>query len=170
MVAAMTPQGNHLMAHLQNRDSETFYTDLVPLLDQFTASITGISSLFPLSDLQDENVQQAIPLIQPLLELLSADGPVPYPQVIMALSTILTPLPYEELQNLGLTPMIKEGLQSQLPDLQILALQQVRKMSIVDDPTVQSLIDILGAEDATVGKEAVDVMTSVSAFQVSLLT
>ena len=43
MVAAMTPQGNRLMAHLQDTESPNFLPDLIPLLDQFTASITGTS-------------------------------------------------------------------------------------------------------------------------------
>ena len=42
MVTAMTPQGNRLLSHLQHPDSETFLVDLVPLLDEFTVSITGI--------------------------------------------------------------------------------------------------------------------------------
>jgi hypothetical protein len=110
-------------------------------------------------------VQQALPLLQPLLELLSMEGDVPYPQVIRALSAIITPLPFEELQSLGLTPMIQQGLQSNLPDLQILALEQVKKMKEVeDDATVLSLMDCLAAEDASVGKEAVEVITRVRHF------
>jgi len=114
-----------------------------------------------LFDQIEENVQQALPLIQPLLELLSSDVPAPYPPVIRALSAVLAPLPFEELRSLGLVPMIQQGLQSKVPDLQILALQQVRKMSDVDDTTLIFLIECLGAEDASVGKEAVSVITTV---------
>ena len=42
MVAAMTPQGTRLLSHLENTASPTFLTDLIPLLDDFTLSITGI--------------------------------------------------------------------------------------------------------------------------------
>jgi hypothetical protein len=42
MVAAMTPQGSRLLSHLENTASPTFATDLIPLLDDFILSITGI--------------------------------------------------------------------------------------------------------------------------------
>lgn len=94
---------------------------------------------------------------------------MPYAQVIMALSAILKPLPFEQFLQLGLGPMIEQGLQSKVPDLQILALQQVRKMSPVDEKTASSLIECLGAEDASVAKEAVDVISSVSSSLLSML-
>ena len=170
MVAAMTPQGNALLNHLKNPQSETFFSDLVPLLDQFTLSVTGMLVFFVKLTHLDENVQQSLPLIQPLLELLSTQGDVPYAQVIIALSAILTPLPFEQLQQLGLGPMIEQGLQSKVPDLQILALQQVRKMSSIDEKTTSSLIECLGAEDASVATEAVDVIKNVSSSTRSMLT
>lgn len=43
MVTAMTPQGTQLLSHLQKQHSDQFFDDLVPLLEDFTASITGDS-------------------------------------------------------------------------------------------------------------------------------
>ena len=45
MVDAMTPQGNRLLSLIQNPESETFVVDLVALLDEFTASITGTPAI-----------------------------------------------------------------------------------------------------------------------------
>lgn len=48
MVASMTAQGSRLYAFLQNPRSDTFFANLVPLLDEFTVSITGsIYIMFP---------------------------------------------------------------------------------------------------------------------------
>jgi hypothetical protein len=63
---------------------------------------------------------------------------------------------------MGLYPVIQQGLQSQSRDLQILALEQVQKIRDVDSSITASLIECLGAEDAGVGKKAVDVITTVS--------
>jgi hypothetical protein len=46
MATAMTPQGNRLFEYLQNPGSDSFFADLVPLLEEFTASVTGTSNLF----------------------------------------------------------------------------------------------------------------------------
>lgn len=43
MVTAMTPQGTQLLSHLQKQHSSQFFHDLVPLLEDFTSSITGDS-------------------------------------------------------------------------------------------------------------------------------
>jgi hypothetical protein len=42
MVAPMMPQGTRLLSLLENPNSETFLDDFPLLLDEFTASITGI--------------------------------------------------------------------------------------------------------------------------------
>jgi hypothetical protein len=110
----------------------------------------------------DENVNQSLPLIQPLLELLSSDSPdVPYESVARALSVILNPLPFEVLRGMGLYPIMEQGLKSKVPEIQLLALDQAMKMTVTDDEMVSALIDCLGAEDAGVGKRAVDVIASV---------
>ena len=109
----------------------------------------------------DANVQDSVPLIQPLLDLFSDDGDVPYPQVTHALSAILRPVPFVALKSMGLYSVIQDGLRSPIPALQILALEQVQKMAEADDEIVHSLLDCLGAEDASVGGKAVDVITHV---------
>ena len=110
----------------------------------------------------DENARQSLPLVQPLLGLLSSDGDVPYQLVTRALSAVLAPLPFEALKNIGLYPVIQQGLHSKIPDIQLLALEQAQKMTEVDDLMVYSLLDCLGDEDAMVGKKAVEVITTVS--------
>ena len=109
----------------------------------------------------DENAQQALPLVQPLLGLLSCDGDVPYQLVTRALSAILAPLPFEALKAMGLVPVMQQGLHSKIPDIQVLALEQAQKMTEVDDSMVSSLLDCLGDEDASVGKKTVDVIATV---------
>jgi hypothetical protein len=64
---------------------------------------------------------------------------------------------------MGLYPVIVQGLQVGNANLQILALEQVQKMKNVDRDITGLLIECLGAEDASVGKKAVDVITTVSA-------
>jgi hypothetical protein len=59
---------------------------------------------------------------------------------------------------------MQQGLHSNVPDLQILALEQAQKMTEMDDGMVSSLIECLGAEDAGVGRKAVDVITNVFSF------
>ncbi len=110
----------------------------------------------------DENARQSLPLVQPLLGLLSSDGDVPYELVTPALSALLAPLPFEALKNMGLCPVMQQGLNSKIPDIQLLALEQAQKMTEVDDSMVYSLLDCLGDEDANVGKKAVEVITTVS--------
>jgi hypothetical protein len=170
MVSAMTPQGARLMAHLQRPGADTFHSDLVPLLDHFTASVTGNYACRFLSTVLtalDENAEQALPLVQPLLALLySSTNDMPYAQITHALSAILSPIPFATLNDMGLSPVIAQGLLSDVPELQILALRQVRKMGQVDDATVSSLIDCLGVSHAAVGKEAVGVITAVCPPQV----
>lgn len=109
----------------------------------------------------DENVRPSLPLVQPLLELLSHDGDVPYELVTRALSALLAPLPFEELKAMGLYSVVQQGLHSNIPDIQLLALEQAQKMTEVDDNMVSSLLDCLGDKDAAVGKKAVDVITTV---------
>jgi len=109
----------------------------------------------------DENAQQSLPLVQPLLGLLSYDGDVPYELVTRALSALLAPLPFEELKAMGLYPVMQQGLHSDIPDIQLLALEQAQKMTESDDAMVLSLVDCLGDKDASVGKKAVDVITTV---------
>lgn len=109
----------------------------------------------------DENVQQSLPLLHPLLGLLSSDGDVPYPQVTRALSALLAPLSFETLKSMGLYPVMQQGLHSQIPEIQLLALEQAQKMTEADDTMVSSLLDCLGAEDPGVGNKAVNVITTV---------
>jgi hypothetical protein len=109
-----------------------------------------------------QNVQQSLPLIQPLLGLLTSEDDVPYPQITHALSTLLASLPFESLRAMGLYTVMQQGLHSSIPDIQLLALEQAQKMTEVDDVMVSSLIECLSAEDARVGKKAVDVITTVS--------
>jgi hypothetical protein len=99
--------------------------------------------------------------------LLSSEGDVPYPQVTRALSVILAPIPFESLKELGLFPVMQRGLYSEIPAIQILALEQAQKMPSVDDQMVSSLLDCLGAEDASVGKKAVDVIAHVTLTRIS---
>ena len=113
----------------------------------------------------DENAHQSLPLIQPLLGLLFHNGDVPYQLVTRALSALLAPLPFEELNSMGLYPVMQQGLHSKIPDIQLLALEQAQKMAEVDDSMVSSLLDSLGDEDASVGKKAVDVLTTVLLFR-----
>ena len=110
----------------------------------------------------DANVQQSLPLIQPLLALLSSTGDVPYQDVTRALSALLAPLPFEQLRTMGLYPIMQQGLRSSIPSVQLLALEQAQKMTEVDDTMASSLLDCLGAEDAGVGKKTVEVITTVS--------
>jgi hypothetical protein len=163
MVDAMTPQGNRLLSLIQNPESETFVVDLVALLDEFNASITG-TLRNPFRVTLDENVQQSLPLVKPLLDLLSSGTDVPYPQITITLSALLAPLPFETIRSMGLYPVMQQGLHSNVPDLQILALEQAQKMTEMDDEMVSSLIECLGAEDAGVGRKAVDVITHVISF------
>lgn len=108
-------------------------------------------------------------MIQPLLELLSSDNPdVPYQSVARALAVILGPLPFEVLRGMGLYPIMQQGLKSTVPEIQLLALDQAKKMTVTDDEMVSALIDCLGAEDAGVGKRAVDVITSVGSHPLEL--
>ena len=109
----------------------------------------------------DANVQQSLPLIEPLLALLSSEGDVPYDDVTRALSALLNPLQFDQLKSMGLYPIMHEGLQSTIPSIQILALEQAQKMSEVDDTMTSSLLDCLGAGDAGVGKKTVEVITAV---------
>lgn len=109
----------------------------------------------------DENIRPSLPLVQPLLELLSYDGDVPYELVTRALSALMAPLPFEELKAMGLNSVMQQGLHSKVPDIQLLALEQAQKMTEVDDTMVLSLLDCLGDKDAAVGKKAVDVITTV---------
>jgi len=62
---------------------------------------------------------------------------------------------------MGLYPFMVMGLLSQVAEIQLLALEQVQKMTEVDDDMVLSLFECLGAEDAGVGKRAVEVITTV---------
>jgi hypothetical protein len=163
MVDAMSPQGDRLLSLIQNPESETFVVDLVALLDKFNASVTG-TLRNPFRVTLDENVQQSLPLVKPLLDLLSSGADVPYPQITRTLSALLAPLPFETIRSMGLYPVMHEGLHSNVPDLQILALEQAQKMTEMDDGMVSSLIECLGAEDAGVGKKAVDVITNVFSF------
>jgi hypothetical protein len=163
MVTAMTPQGNRLLSLLQNPDSETFAVDLAALLDEFTASTTGTYGN-PFLVTLDENVKQSLPLVNPLLDLLSSGTEVPYAQITRALSALLAPLQFEDIRSMGLYPVMQQGLHSDIPDLQILALEQAQKMTELDDGMVSSLIECLGAEDASVGKKAVDVITHVYSY------
>jgi hypothetical protein len=163
MVDAMTPQGNRLLSLIQNPESETFVVDLVALLDEFNASITG-TLRNPFRVTLDENVQQSLPLVKPLLDLLSSGTDVPYTQITRTLSALLAPLPLETIRSMGLYPVMQQGLHSNVPDLQILALEQAQKMTEMDDEMFSSLIECLGAEDAGVGRKAVDVITHVISF------
>lgn len=86
---------------------------------------------------------------------------MPHQHITHALSALLAPLSFEEIKAMELYPVIQQGLQSPLPDVQLLALEQARKMTEVDDAMLVTLIDCLGAEDASVGKKAVDVIASV---------
>src|SRR5271167_2694783 len=97
----------------------------------------------------DENAHQSLPLVQPLLGLLSYDGDVPYQLVTSALSALLAPLSFEALKSMGLYPVMQQGLHSKIPDIQLLALEQAQKMTEVDDSMVSSLMDCLGDEDAS---------------------
>jgi hypothetical protein len=107
-------------------------------------------------------VQQSLPLVQPLIALLSsAEDGLPYPKITRALSALLAPLSFETLKEMGLYPLIEQGLRAPSPDLQILALEQVPKIKDVDSNITASLIECLGAEDAGVGRKAVDVITTV---------
>ena len=63
---------------------------------------------------------------------------------------------------MGLYPIMQQGLHSPIPEIQILALDQAQKMTELDDPMLSSLVSCLGAEDASVGKKAVEVITKVS--------
>lgn len=65
---------------------------------------------------------------------------------------------------MGLYPFIVQGLQVGNANLQILALEQVQKIKDVDSNTTGLLTECLGAEDASVGKKAVDVVTTVLPF------
>jgi hypothetical protein len=160
MVAPMTLEATRLYTHLQNPESHTFYKDLPLLLDDFTSSVTGTpASTIPLMVVA--NVHQSLQLVQPLLALLSYNEEVPYGSITRALSALLTPLPFEELRAMGLYPVMAEGLRSPIPEIQILALKQAKKMTDVDDDTVISLFDCLGAEDADVGEKTVEVITTV---------
>jgi hypothetical protein len=94
------------------------------------------------------------------MKLLSYKG-VPYEQITRALSALFAPLPFEELRAMGLYPVMQQGLGSNIPSIQLLALEQAQKMTQVDDDMVVSLFDCLGAEDAGVGKRAVQVITTV---------
>ena|SRR5438876_7501684 len=107
-----------------------------------------------------ENTQQSLPLIQPLLTLLESDGDVPYSIIVRVLSALLAPLPFEALRSMGLYPAMQQGLHSKIPDIQLLALEQVQKMTEVDDQMASSLLDCLGDDDATVGNKAVSVITN----------
>jgi hypothetical protein len=62
---------------------------------------------------------------------------------------------------MGLYPVIQQGLHSQIPDIQLLALEQAQKMTEADDSMVLSLLDCLAADNAGVGKKTVDVITTV---------
>jgi len=62
---------------------------------------------------------------------------------------------------MGLYPIMQQGLKSSIPEIQLLALDQAKKMTVTDDEMVSALIDCLGAEDAGVGEKAVLVITSV---------
>ena len=106
-------------------------------------------------------MQQSLPLIEPLLELLSSEGDVPYEHVTRALSALLAPLPFEQLRAMGLYPVMQQGLHSSIPSVQLLALEQAQKMTEVDDMMASSLLDCLGAVDPGVGKKTVEVITTV---------
>lgn len=110
----------------------------------------------------DDNVRQSLPLVEPLLDLLmTGDEDVPYSQITHAVSALLAPLPFESLRSMGLYPVMQQGLHSTIPDVQLLALDQAQKMTEADDTMVSSLLDCLGANDASVGKKAVEVITTV---------
>ena len=106
-------------------------------------------------------MQQSLPLIEPLLGLLASEEDVPYEHVTRALSAILAPLPFEQLTAMGLYPGIQQGLHSSIPSIQLLALEQVQKVTEIDDMMASSLLDCLGAEDPGVGKKAVEVISNV---------
>ena len=65
---------------------------------------------------------------------------------------------------MGLYPFIVRGLQAGNANLQLLALEQVQKIKDLDSNITGLLIECLGAEDASVGKKAVDVITIVLPF------
>jgi hypothetical protein len=109
----------------------------------------------------EENVTQATSLIQPLLGVLGMRNGAPYVPITRALTVILLPLSFQQIEELGLRPMVEDGLLSHVPEFQILAMQQVRKMGQVDDTTISALITCLAVEDASVGKEAVQVISAV---------
>lgn len=67
---------------------------------------------------------------------------------------------------MGLYPFIVQGLQVGNANLQILALEQVQKINDVDSDITGLLLECLGAEDASVGKKAVDVISTVPPFLV----
>lgn len=160
MVAPMTPEASRLYTYLQNPESHTFDNDLPFLLDEFTSSITG-TPCFHNPLMVVANVHRSLQLIQPLLALLSYNEDVPYECITRALSALLTPLPFEELRAMDLYPVMAEGLRSPIPEIQILALKQAKKMTDVDDDMVISLFDCLGADDADVGEKTVEVLTTV---------
>jgi hypothetical protein len=111
--------------------------------------------------LLDENVQQSLPLVQPLLELLESEEEVPYSPITRSLSKLLAPLPFESLRAMGLYPLLQQGLHSNVAEVQLLALEQAQKMTEADDEMVSSLIDCLGTEDASIGKKVVVVISDV---------
>jgi len=164
MAADMSPQASRLLSHLQKLDSETFLADLVPLLEDFVFSTKGTEALHPHRVTLDDNVEQSLPLVQPLLSLLSSDQEVPYSLITRALSVLLAPLPFARLKEMGLYPFIVQGLQVGNANLQILALEQVQKIKDVDGNITGLLIACLGAVDASVGKKAVDLITIVLPF------
>jgi hypothetical protein len=41
MVAPMTPQANRLLSYLNEQHKDTFFENLIPLLEEFAISITG---------------------------------------------------------------------------------------------------------------------------------
>jgi Proteasome non-ATPase 26S subunit len=102
-----------------------------------------------------------------LVKLLQSGEEIPYAEVTRALGGILDHIDSgSDFKTLGLYPLILRGLRSNVPDVQILALNQVKKIMEGkggdEDEITVALIDCLGAEDARVGEVAVKVLSNVT--------